>query len=1018
MKKIIIFLIMSISIVQVKPQMSSLTSPSPEAASLGYISNIPVSLHTGTISPTIDLLDLAENDFHLLMNLTYTMSGARLDLQPGWVGSNWNLNVGGVVTRVINGIPDETSNGLGYLYCADKINDLDWLRWNTSAFAKEYNQYFMIGKPDSNDYDTAPDDFYFQANGISGHFFIGKNKEIHVVGQPNIKVEIDFYDMVEYTFSTTFHRIKIIMDDGTIYHYGGAFNNIDSSSIHGEEYSGLYYANAWHLEKITLPNGKEIKLKYTNFYSDAWLSMSYLNVSPTGDFYGTHAYAMNSFINHCYLESIESENYKISFKSSKMNVNSEEESWRRLDEIVVLDKSIDKIFRRFTFAHSGHYLVSLQESGEDCINILPPYEFTYNGALYVSKPAFSPCRDIWGYYKAYCTSDIPEVILDEDGERYFSLEKQPSLNSTQKGILNQIKYPSGGLVKFEYELNDYSRYYEYSRFKKGMYNVKKSFGDADHAKSTQLQNGEALTLSGIAYVRVIIIDEMMTDEHSCSLRLSPGTYDKIFFFRQAGLEISEDKMKEYRFMLEYKELLPSLNEKCGGLRIKKIIYKENESDKGKVHEYKYITEYHPQIESELAIQSSGILGCKPLFEYAFSENGHSIAQWSMTITAPQLTEGSPVGYSEVAEIISDGNGNQGGYIKYYYSNFDKYPDLLPIMFWNTVFNDSGARESQAYKRGKLLKKEIYSAEGKLIQSVEHFYKSLNEKTTIALTYKELPIIGGGQYYYLFGYFGASNKYATSYLPIEELNIDYLNPGIVKQRVKYEYNEYNQVIKKDIENSNGDHLITRYKYPQDYLHDESSDRDDAYVRMFNKHIISPVIEEETLKNSVIIQREKRSYYYNENDIFFLKSLGKNYDPTSLEFRADIYYTECDSRGNRICSHTNNGLQTVYLWGYNYKYLVAIIENATRIEVEAIIGSLENYASQPIPDISKIELLRKNLKYAQITSYTYKPYVGVLTQTDIAGHTIYYEYDALGRLCAIYDENHHKINTYKYHYRKNN
>lgn len=42
------------------------------------------------------------------ISMTYLGSGVRPDQHPGWVGLGWNLNAGGCISRIVNGLPDET----------------------------------------------------------------------------------------------------------------------------------------------------------------------------------------------------------------------------------------------------------------------------------------------------------------------------------------------------------------------------------------------------------------------------------------------------------------------------------------------------------------------------------------------------------------------------------------------------------------------------------------------------------------------------------------------------------------------------------------------------------------------------------------------------------------------------------------------------------------------------------------------------------------------------------------------
>jgi YD repeat-containing protein len=54
-------------------------------------------------------------------------------------------------------------------------------------------------------------------------------------------------------------------------------------------------------------------------------------------------------------------------------------------------------------------------------------------------------------------------------------------------------------------------------------------------------------------------------------------------------------------------------------------------------------------------------------------------------------------------------------------------------------------------------------------------------------------------------------------------------------------------------------------------------------------------------------------------------------------------------------------------------------------------------------------------ALMTTYTYKPLVGMTSQTDSNGVTTYYIYDSLGRLESIKDNNHKVLKNIKYNYK---
>ena len=81
---------------------------SPNAASLGQYGEVPVSLYTGTVQINVPIYEIDYMGHKIPISMTYHGSGVRPDQHPGWVGLGWNLNAGGCISRIVNGLPDET----------------------------------------------------------------------------------------------------------------------------------------------------------------------------------------------------------------------------------------------------------------------------------------------------------------------------------------------------------------------------------------------------------------------------------------------------------------------------------------------------------------------------------------------------------------------------------------------------------------------------------------------------------------------------------------------------------------------------------------------------------------------------------------------------------------------------------------------------------------------------------------------------------------------------------------------
>jgi YD repeat-containing protein len=125
-------------------------------------------------------------------------------------------------------------------------------------------------------------------------------------------------------------------------------------------------------------------------------------------------------------------------------------------------------------------------------------------------------------------------------------------------------------------------------------------------------------------------------------------------------------------------------------------------------------------------------------------------------------------------------------------------------------------------------------------------------------------------------------------------------------------------------------------------------------------------------------------------------------------------------------------TCYLWSYNQTYPVVKAENIDYSTLESAVTSLQSnlqdFLINTIGDLttSSQKTAWKNfnnnlrntssLENALITTYTYKPLIGMTSQTDPNGVTTYYEYDDFGRLAFVKDDDGNILKAYEYHYKE--
>lgn len=141
---------------------STFLPPSPQAFQWAKYGNTNVNLASGAINPQIDLYQLKSGSISLPVQLNYAYSGFKPSESYGFLGRGWQLNCGGVITRAVNGVPDE-----GY----PNDDTKGFLQFGSNLSENLSNQVARQIVSTIPAYDSQPDQFYFRFGNYSGSFF-------------------------------------------------------------------------------------------------------------------------------------------------------------------------------------------------------------------------------------------------------------------------------------------------------------------------------------------------------------------------------------------------------------------------------------------------------------------------------------------------------------------------------------------------------------------------------------------------------------------------------------------------------------------------------------------------------------------------------------------------------------------------------------------------------------------------------------------------------------------------------
>ncbi|MDC7996894.1 hypothetical protein [Gilvibacter sediminis] len=471
----------------------------PEAAAFEKYGNTEVNMFTGSPNISVPVYVYPGRELDLPISLTYDATGVKVEQVASNVGLSWNLNVGGRVSRIVNGMPDDFFDGAGETVTKYKTHWDDVVRSGILSYESEHKLFnskadaiaSLQFKKEINDghYDTQADYFSFNALGISETFVFDIETRLPVpLNNPRIKVDAH---KLYGSGIAPITKWTITGDDGTIYELEQAEYTRSENDVNPDaRFSyGLTrkYNSSWLLTKVISPTGKDIyEFEYTNLgeyqspapatfvsqvtnqitgiaaYDD--IQLDYAEFSPTKE---SASASSQSWVNQFHLTTIKHNGeivitldlgirYDIDFnnKVERVNVFSDYGTGDKL-RIIELEYDYFKTSSTITPSPSTPQSdirlqlegITYKDGSNQAIN---SYDFEYE--LENSMPSLDNLgQDYYGYFNGKTNTVLypkffhPGVI--DGADRTVDFEK------AKRGMLKKITYPTGGFSEFTYGPN-------------------------------------------------------------------------------------------------------------------------------------------------------------------------------------------------------------------------------------------------------------------------------------------------------------------------------------------------------------------------------------------------------------------------------------------------------------------------------------------------------------------------------------------------------------------------------------
>lgn len=1074
MKNRVLFFLLLVGMSLFSQELPNIVPPSPEARKMIEYGDVPISYSTGVPQVSVPLYSLPIRDIELPISMSYHASGVRVAEDGGKTGLKWSLsNGGGRISRTTMGRPDEDNFYLnsGWLHSAGNV-DFE----NLTLEDKENIEHGC--------YDLQPDEFNVSLpNGFSGKFIFDKNAQVLMIPQTeDVKVEYTFnLNALSWTI-TDLSGIQYIFSTSETASVGSGCSAWDPQCR-----TFASFPTSWLLDRIVFPSGETVSYTYDNetYFEEKWTSQTYRKRKDQSTGQVQNCYNVTTYYNKV-LTKIQFNNYLVEYAYSLKDAN-DQDGGVKLDNMVVKNGTAQ--IKKYKFLYEFNtvdrmFLTSIKEVSN--LN----KERTYRSFDYYDMDQLPAKNSFAIDHFGFRNSNSGNTVVPKDDDYVSSrivlgANRLLDENRIKTGSLKNIYYPTKGWTHFEYEPNMayrgvtikeqesfgfsyapldtplgwqtyYTDYFEvrntdpFGHPANGKIEITNLIVTLFNEERDPDLNWERPTIDlldesgNVIYNRILDQEGENVNAGVITFNVPSGNYRFKVNVYSSSSTISSPYSYSVRIRGTSTQERFINNQYYGGLRVKTITNFEKENVIASQRAFFYE-------DFEDATRSSGERHYQLSTNYDFNVpnydrqtgcsliNSNAANDYDIVISSnPLFSEyalGSTVRYKNVSEVFV--GDNEEYEIKRYFRDFGV---AIEAQYLGSIGGERALlkpRSFENYALGILVKEEHFDKDKNLLQKVEYDYETLSPSSlgvdAAVAKATQSAFVGGGL---LDGVLCEHKVNYTEY-PIftrwlvnkRTVNTSfYDNNRLITQSTENFFNNvaHKQLTKTETINSDGKKISTYTKYPQDI-----SNPSPAIQKLISQHrIATPIEVRNTVKEGSSSEKQTaktyNDYHIWEGEIVELQQISSSKQNNTVDDRID--YFDYDDRGNPLEVAKSGGSHIIYIWGYNKKYPIAKISNASYDGMPTAVKNKINQiqtdtnTEDSVAEENSIRNLFEDLRAdayfqdSEISSYTYDPLIGISSMTDPKGYTMYYHYDAYNRLSYIEDAEGFVVKKYEYNYEK--